>query len=454
MSIRTKDAPAPEPGTPKKKRGFSVPPAMRYPAYRNYWFGTLASVLGFQMFMFGQLWLMHQLEEAPIFLGFVGLAQAAPAIALTLFGGVFADRVNRRVLIIATQVINAVLILVLAVLTATGVVQPWEILVIGFITGAVNAFDQPARQAIFPQLIERSAMVSAVALNSAIWQSMRIVAPAVAGFVIAITPMGASSSGGTHIVFFLAAAGFLAMTGVMLRLQVPLIPPKAKTSPLKDLVDGLKFIKGNSVFSFLIGMTFFSSFFGMAYITLMPIFAVDILHQGSRGQGVLLSLSGLGALTATAWLSSQAHFSRKGLLIIGSAVLYSLCIVGFALSAQYLRSFPLAMAFMLASGVFNSLYMVSVMSSLQMLVPDQMRGRVMGFFGMTYNFMPLGGLAAGAAATLIGTPFAVAIGAVAVMLFALGPALANKEIRNLSALLQRHEKAAGEARLTTEAQSK
>ena len=444
MNMKTKETPAQDQPIAKKGR-FALPPALRSPAFRDYWLGSLASVLGFQMFMFGQLWLMHQLRDAPIFLGLVGLAQAAPAIGLTLFGGVFADRVNRRVLIIATQAINAVLILVLAVLTATGLVQPWEILVIAFITGAVNAFDQPARQAIFPQLIERSAIVSAVALTSAIWQSMRIVAPAVAGLVIAVS--------GTHVVFFLAAAGFLVMAGVMLRLKVPLIPPKAKSSPLKDLVDGLKFIRGNSIFSFLIGMTFFSSFFGMAYITLMPIFSVDILHQGSKGQGVLLSLSGLGALMATAWLSSQAHFNRKGLLIIGSAVLYGASIVAFALSAQYVRSFPLAMGLMLVSGVFNSLYMVTVMSSLQMLVPDNMRGRVMGFFGMTYNLMPLGGLLAGSAATIIGTPFAVAIGAAAVMVFALGPALASKEIRNLSALLAQREKAASEKKdLTSESQ--
>lgn len=429
--MQTKAAEPPE--AAKSGRGLFVPPALRYPAYRNYWFGTLASVLGFQMFMFGQLWLMHQLEKAPIFLGFVGLAQAAPAIALTLFGGVFADRVNRRVLIITTQVTNAVLILTLAVLTTTGLVRPWEILVIAFITGGVNAFDQPARQAIFPQLIERKVLVSAVALNSSVWQGMRIIAPAVAGFVIA--------AAGTHIVFFLAAAGFLVMAGVMLRLKVDAVPVKAKSSPLRDMADGLKFIKGHSVFAFLIGMTFFSSFLGMAHITLMPVFAVDILHQGAKGQGLLLSLSGLGALSATVWLSSRANFGRKGLLIIGSAILYGITIAAFALSAKYVNSFPLAMGLMLASGVFNSLYMVSVMSSLQMLVPDQMRGRVMGFFGMTYNLMPLGGLLAGAAASVIGTPWAVAIGAAGVAVFALGPALANKEIRNLSALLREHERA-------------
>ena len=432
MSIQTKDADS-QAKTLERKQRFSIPPALTYPAYRDYWLGTIASVLGFQMFMFGQLWLMHQLRDAPIFLGFVGLAQAAPAVALTLFGGVFADRVNRRALIITTQITNAVLILALGVLTATGLVQPWEILMIGFITGAVNAFDQPTRQAIFPQLIERRAMVSAVALNSSVWQGMRIVAPAVAGFVIAVS--------GTAIVFFLAAAGFLVMAAVMFRLKIAPLPEKAKSSPMKDMADGLKFIKGDSVFSFLIGMTFFSSFFGMAHLTLMPIFAVDILHQGAKGQGILLSLSGVGALTATIWLSSQANFHRKGLLIIGSAVLYGLTIVAFALSARYVNSFPLAMGLMLASGVFNSLYMVSVMSSLQMLVPDQMRGRVMGFFGMTYNLMPLGGLVAGAAASVISTPFAVSLGAFLVVVFALGPAMANKQIRNISVLLQQHEAA-------------
>ena len=188
-------------------------PAFRYPAFRAFWLASLASVGGFQMLTFGQLWLIHELTESPLFLGYVGLATAIPAIALNLFGGVFADRLDKRRLIVVTQTISASLIFLLATLTLLDVVQPWHVLAIAFFAGAVNAFDQPARQALYPHLIDREVMMSAVALNSAIWQGTRIAAPAAAGVIIALA--------GTETAFFLAGAGFLTMAVVMTSLRVP-----------------------------------------------------------------------------------------------------------------------------------------------------------------------------------------------------------------------------------------
>ncbi len=400
---------------------------MRFPAYRLYWFGTLASVTGFQVFQFGQLWLVYELTGSPLYLGYVGVAQAVPAIVLNLVGGVFADRLNRRVLILSTQVLNALLIIILATLTWFDQVEVWHVLAIAFGAGTVNAFDQPARQAIYPTLIDRSAMMSAVALNSSIWQGIRIVAPALAGLVIA--------AGGTHIAFYLAASGFLAMAVVMLRLNVPPSTNRLQGSPISDLAQGLKFIKGNSVFSFLIGMTFFNSLFGMAYMTMMPIFAVDILAVGVTGQGQLLSISGLGALMMTLWLGARSNIGHEGLRVIGGAIFFGAAVAAFALTSELVGSFPLALALMFFIGVFNSVYMVAIMASLQIMVPDHMRGRVMGFYGMTYSILPLGGMQAGAIASILGVPWAVVIGGLAVVLFALGPATLNPRVRNLTALV-------------------
>ncbi|MCI0439774.1 MAG: MFS transporter, partial [Chloroflexi bacterium] len=263
----------------KRRFRIGIPPAMRYPAYRQYWFGTLASVSGFQMFTASQFWLIHKLEESPLFLGYVGLANAIPAIALNLFGGVFADKLNQRRLIMTTQTIVASLIFLLATLTLTGVVNVWHVLGIAFITGAVNAFDQPARQALYPHLIERKVMTSAVALNSSIWQGTRIVAPAVAGLIIGFAGIAES--------FYVAGAGFLAMAIVIAMLSVPRIERGATAGTGRSMLEGVKFIKGNSIFSFLIGMTFFNSFFGMAYVVMMPVFAEDILGQGPSAYGAL-----------------------------------------------------------------------------------------------------------------------------------------------------------------------
>ncbi|MFC1921219.1 MFS transporter [Chloroflexota bacterium] len=406
---------------------FIIPPAFRYTGYRNYWFGTLASVTGFQMFQFGQLWLIYEITGSPLYLGYVGLAQAIPAIALNLVGGVIADRLNRRLLILCTQILNAVLIAILATLTWSGQVEVWHILVVAFGAGAVNAFDQPARQAIYPTLIDRSVMMSAVALNSSIWQGVRIVAPALAGLLI--------NAAGTSITFYLAAAGFLVMAVVMLRLNVPPSEERLPSSPFKDLTEGLKFIKGNFIFTFLIGMTFFNSFFGMSYMTMMPVFAVDILGVGAAGQGQLLSLSGIGALLITLLLGSRSNIGREGLRVIGGAVLFGLTVSTFALTSQMVGSFPLALSLMFFIGVFSSIYMIAIMTSLQIMVPDEMRGRVMGFYSMTWSILPLGGMQAGAIASAIGAPWALVIGGLAVVLFALVMATLNPKVRNLTALV-------------------
>src|SRR5262245_3116354 len=412
----------------------SVPPALHYPAYRAFWLGLLASVSGYQMLRFGQFWLVYQLTGSPLPLGYVGLANGVPAICLNLFGGVFADKCDQRRLVIVTQSLTASFIFVLATLTLLHVVQVWHILVIAFCTGAIESFDQPARQSLYPHLLDRKVLSSAVALNSCIWQGTRIIMPAVAGCIIAWT--------GTAFAFYLAGLGFVVMASVMGRLQVPPVTRMARGSAAQNIREGLTFIRQNSIFSFLIAMTFFNSFFGLAYITLMPVLAVAILHVGAKGQGLLMGMGGAGALLTTLWLSSRSQGGSKGWLIIGGGVMSGLSITALGLTSAFVGSFRLALVIMFIIGMCNTTYAISIQSSLQMLVPDHMRGRVMGFYGMTHNIMPLGGMLTSALAGLITAPFAIAAGGLAVAAFAAGPAMANAEIRNLGALLRQADTAA------------
>ena len=231
----------------------SVPPALHYPAYRAFWLGLLASVSGYQMFRFGQLWLIYQLTGSPLPLGYVGLANGVPAVCLNLFGGVFADKFDQRRLIMATQSLTASFIFVLATLTLLDAVQVWHIVVIAFCAGAVESFDQPARQSLYPHLIDRKIMGSAVALNSCIWQGTRIIIPAVAGCIIAWA--------GTAAAFYLGGLGFLTMATMIYSLRVPPITRRARGSAAHDIREGLTFIRRNSIFSFLIAMTFFNQRF-------------------------------------------------------------------------------------------------------------------------------------------------------------------------------------------------
>ncbi len=402
---------------------FPLPLALRFRHFRNYWLGLLSSVTGYQFFIFGELWLMHELTSSPFYLGLVGLSLSLPAIALNLIGGVSADRFERRKLVILTQLAAAGVILALAASTAAAIVVPWHLLVAGAIVGGINAFNQPARLALFPQYVPREALMSAVALNSSVWQVTRIAGPALAGLIIAVF--------GTAPVFFVSGAAMVGIS-VGLRRAPDSRNEGSRQRPVQDVMEGLRFIKANPTLAFLIGMIFFNSFFGIAYIYMMPIFAVDVLDAGATGQGYLLSAAGVGSLTVTVWMATRQQVKRTGLVITIAATLAGSALVAFSLSAQYVGSMILALGIIYTIGLFSSTYILLTTTAIQMSVPDELRGRVMGFYGMTWDIAPLGAMSAGLLATGIGVPWSVAIGGFALIGFALGPALMNTKFRRLS----------------------
>jgi len=408
---------------------------MGFPSYRVFWFGTLASVCGFQVLNFAQFWVVHRLTGDPLFLGWVGLANAVPAIVLNLFGGVLADRMERRKLIAITQTVNGLIILILAAVTFTGVVQAWHVILLAFFAGAVNAFDQPARMALYPILIDRTVMMNAVSLNSAVWTGTRIIAPAVAGLIITVVGEGFS--------FLLSAMGFFTLAVVVMRLKIPdsVKPERRERKSRSDLSEGIKFILGNSIFTFLIAITFFNSFFGMSVIPMMPVFAVDILKVGADGQGVMMGVGGVGAFAMTLILGRIPNLRHRGMMIVLGSAVFGLALASLAVTSKELGNYPLAVLLMFVMGAFSSVYMISIMSSLQLMVPDHMRGRVMGFYGMTWSIMPLGAMYTGALAKVFadageGVPIAVAIGGILLSVFAIGPVLMSKKIRNLDAIIE------------------
>jgi len=407
----------------------SLPPALGYPAFRAFWLGSIASVSGFQILRFAQFWLIFELTGSPLNLGYVALANGIPAIVLNLFGGLAADRMDQRRLIMVSQTITASLIFLLATITLLDLVKVWHLLAVSFLAGAVEAFDQPARRSLFPHLIDRKVMASAVALNSAIWPANRIMAPAVAGLIIGFS--------GTASAFYVAGIGFLVMVAVTYGLRIPRITRTASGGAAHDLLEGLNYIRSNSVFTFLIAMTFFNSFFGGAYITLMPMFALEILDVGAKEMGWLMGVSGIGALITSLWLATRGGERPMRLLIIGGGIMSGVTVAAFGVTSLYPGYFWLAMVIMFAVGVFNTMFTTSSQTTLQLMVPDQIRGRVMGFYGMTYNIRPLGGMQAGALASIgfLGAPFAVAIGGIAVIIFAVGAAIFNRNVRNLDTLL-------------------
>ncbi len=403
------------------KQRVGVFEALSYRGYRLFWFGSLASVLGAQMLILTQGWLVYQLTGSKVQLGLVGLFSAVPSLVLTLFGGVVADKVDQRKLIIATQVLNVLVLGVLSLLTITHHVQVWHVMLGAFLIGGIGAFDGPSRQAIFPHLIERKSMMNAVALNSIVWQGTRIIGPAIGGVIL-----GWVGAGYTYL---LATVGALVFAVFLLMIRMPPVVRARTANVLLDMKEGLVYVRDNPIFAFLLGMVFFNSFFGMSYVQLMPVFQKDILLVDSRGLGLLLGMGGVGAFTGTFLVASVGKNLPKGMLILGGGLLFGAAIILFAMS----RVFAVSLALVLAAGMMSSIYMIAVQSTLQMLVPDQFRGRVMGFWGLTYTMLPLGGFQAGLVANFMGAPFAVAIGGALVMAFAVLAAARNTHVRRLGA---------------------
>jgi MFS family permease len=216
----------------------------------------------------------------------------------------------------------------------------------------------------------------------------------------------------------------------MLTLKVERQARERHGSVIGDLVEGVGFIRDNFIFAFLIGMTFFNSLFGSAAFQLMPVFARDILDVGATGLGIFFSVGAIGSLIGAGVAGYLGDGGRRGLLIVGGATLYGSMLILFALSSFY----PLSLLAFFGMGVCNQLYMVSIQTTLQMRVPDDLRGRVMGVYGMTYNIGPLGGMQAGAVASFTSAPVAVALGGIAIIAFAVGVAASRPQVRRLSAV--------------------
>jgi MFS family permease len=396
--------------------------ALRYPHFRRFWLGNLGAVSGQQMMWVAQGWLIYQLTDSPVYLGYVGLATALPAIVLNLAGGVTADRLDQRKVILITQIITSATVFILATLTALEVVQVWQILAVAFTSGCMQAFNNPARQSIYPSLVDRKDLMNAVALNSMVWQGTRIVAPATGGALIAIFGIATG--------MYVCAFGFLILGLAVIGLPAPKKRERpAGASVFGELATGLSFIRAHFIFTFLIGMSFFNSFFGFSVQQMMPVFARDILDVGSWGQGVMMSTTGIGAMVGILTVGFLGDTERKGMLVIGGATLFGSFIILFANSGF----FPISLVFLFFMGAFGSIYMITVQTSLQMRVPDELRGRVMGIYGVTHNLGPLGAMQAGLLASTFSAPIALTIGGAAIILFALGVAYSRREVRSLQA---------------------
>ena len=377
--------------------------------YRRFWLGSIASVGSTQLYFISKAWLVFELSGSALDLGFLGAATAVPTIFATLIGGLVADRINRRSVLILTSGISAVLLLLLGILDASELVRVWHVLLISSLLGLVQGFDFPARSSIFPALIDKKQMMSAVSLNSILWQGSRMILPAIGGFLISITD--------TSLIFFICGTGFFCMMAVLLTLEVRQ-DNNTKDTPWYEFKEGVKFVLHHRLFLTLILLSWISMFFGTSYVQIMPLFA-DMLQSGERGFGLLISATGVGSIIGNLFISHYQESRKLGIMMLSSAAISPFCLIGFSLVAWIFAgaegAFWLACCFASLASALSSVFLVSSMTVLQVKVPDTFRGRVMGIHSITFSMISLGGLAAGILAANFSAPVAVVIGALIVI---------------------------------------
>tara|TARA_B100000700_G_scaffold303738_1_gene375648 strand:+ start:5391 stop:6662 length:1272 start_codon:yes stop_codon:yes gene_type:complete len=387
--------------------------------YRRYWLGSLASVGAIQIAGMAQGWLIvDKLGGSPLSIGALGAATAVPTILVNLFGGVLADRVDRRKLIISVSAASSLLLLLLAVLDSTELIEIWHVIVIASVQGLVMGFDGPVRSSYFPLLIDRKHMMSAVALGSVMWQFSRLATPVAGGFIIRF--------GGTESVFYIGVLGWVSMFLVMISLRVKSPPPSKSRNVIEDMLEGVKFILSRRDFVLLIGLTYATHFFGFQYIQLMPFF-VQRLEVGAEGLGILFSIVGLGALTGTLVVGRIRANKKIGFIMIGGSVIFSISLAAFA----YSTNFFLALFYLYIAGLANTIFFVVAMTVLQLRVPERIRGRVMGVYTITFSLIPLGAVMGGVFATAYDERIAVVVGASILAGIFLIVGLSQPMIRNL-----------------------
>ena len=391
-------APSPAAGAAGRFRGSMR--ALRHRNFQLFFAGQAVSLIGTWMQIVAESWLVYRLTGSEVLLGFVGFAGQIPVFLIAPLGGAFADRHDRRRILVATQTSAMVLAMTLAVLTLTHRIVVWEVFALGAMLGVVNAFDIPTRQSFFVEIVGRDDLLNAIALNSAMFNGARIVGPAVAGILVA--------SIGEGWCFFVNAISYLAViAGLLAMRRAAVRVERAGASTFRRIAEGFRFAARTAPVRALLLLLGAVSLAGSPYAVLMPVFAEKILHSGARGLGLLMGASGVGAL-----IGSIALAMRRQLRGLGNWVAYGAIAVGIALALFSLsKTFGLSMillvpvggAFMVTLGASNTL--------IQAMVPDALRGRVMAVYSMMFMGMaPFGALLAGALAGRIGAAHTVALG--------------------------------------------
>ncbi len=400
---------------PPKVSPFS---SLQFRDYRLFFWGSLASEIGSQMQVVGINWQIYELTNSAISLGLVGLAGFLPIIIFALLGGLVADLVDRKKLLITTQIIQAILATILAITTITGTITPILIYIMIALASAAKTFQSPARQAIIPHLVPKAHFVNAISLNTLIRQSSMLIGPAISGFMIALY--------GVDSIYIFNALSYLLLIIALLPIEINIKPLEKKvTYSLNSIWEGIRFVWKNPILSSTMLLDFLANFFSAA-TTLLPIFAKDILGVGAQGLGILYASPAIGAVLAGLIIASLGQIKNQGKLILGSVFIFGIATIGFGIS----RNFYLSIFFLSLVGVADMISTVLRNTIRQLITPDYIRGRMVSINMIFVQGGPLIGEAeSGLAAALIGAPLAVVTGGIATVIITALIFLKAKKLR-------------------------
>jgi MFS family permease len=400
--------------------------ALSHRDFRLFLTGAFLSNVGTWMQAVAQGWLVLYLTNSPFWLGLDAFMATAPAFVFTLLGGVFADLIDRRRLLILTQIGAGIAALSLATLVATNVVNRWMVLGFSFVTGCCMALASPSYLAMTYDLVGREDLANAIAMNSTQFQLSRVVGPALAG--VAFRVFGLAGC------FYANGLSFIAVVASLWRVRprqysnVPAHSVKDRGALWRDLIEGFRYVRNRPRVSSLLLLAAVNSLFGAPYFSMVPIYARDIFHLGETGLALMMGTAGAGAFLGALLVAYLGDFKRKGWFVLFGSMMFGLCITGFALSSRLALSltflFGLGFALVVSVALTNTL--------LQKLVTDQMRGRVMSMFILSFmGTMPIGSLLAGAASNHFGPQHTLAAGGFVVTMMAAGVSIFNKRLRAL-----------------------
>jgi predicted MFS family arabinose efflux permease len=394
--------------------------AFQYRDFRLMWFGACTSSVGTWMQSLAQSWLVYDLSKDPFFLGLDAFLGQAPIMLLSMVGGVYADRQNRRNILLISQFIQMTCAFLLATLCFLNVVQVWHILCLSFTVGVAQAFGGPAYQALIPSLVGPEDLTNAIALNSIQFNLARVIGPTLGG--LALTNLGATWC------FGLNGLSFLAVVISLLMIHVRYVPPKSREPILTSMKQGLAFIRRSNGMEALIVLAFCMTLLGIPLLTFLPVFAKDVFHGTAKTFTLFLVFSGLGSVAGALIVAGQQKLKHRGRVALLMLVALGILIAGFSLS----KWLPLSYALIFFAGAALIAVFAMISSLVQAITSDDMRGRVMSVYNMAFRGgMPIGALVVGGLVPMFTAPYTLACAGAALVLLALFMLLIHRRVATL-----------------------